>query len=82
MWVRSFVVAACAVSGLGASAGEPLPALKEVFRGRFEVGAALADSTLREGDESELALAAGQFASVSPENCLKFGQVHRRPGEL
>jgi endo-1,4-beta-xylanase len=55
------------------------PALKEVFRGDFLVGAALAPRQFLERDSASAAIVKAQFNAISPENVLKWESVHPRP---
>ena len=56
------------------------PALREVFKNDFLVGAALNASQFSGSDAREGRFIADQFDSVSPENVLKWENVHPRPG--
>ncbi|HKG92460.1 MAG TPA: endo-1,4-beta-xylanase [Gemmatimonadaceae bacterium] len=79
-------VAACAPprqaatpAASGASPAEP--ALKDVFRNDFMVGAALNPAQFGEQDAVGVALIRRHFNTITPENVLKWENVHPRPGE-
>ena len=65
---------------LGVLPGAAQPSLKEVFKTHFLVGAALNARQFTGQDQRESQLAASQFNSSTPENVLKWGLVHPRPG--
>lgn len=73
----AFVVAV-AVS----AAPAPVPALKDVFKNDFYIGAALNESQFYETDQTEAALVKTHFSSISPENDLKWEQIHPTPGHF
>lgn len=64
------------------SAGQDEPALKDVFKTDFLVGAALNEAAFSEtADENcEVALIKKHFNTISPENVLKWESVHPKPG--
>jgi endo-1,4-beta-xylanase len=67
------------VCGIAQSA-EP-PALKDQFKDKFHVGAAIATHQVL-GDEPEsMKLAARHFNTITPENLLKWQEVHPQPDE-
>jgi endo-1,4-beta-xylanase len=55
------------------------PALKNVFKDDFYIGAALSDSQLRGEDPDGITLAERHFNSIVPENILKWEEVHPEP---
>lgn len=57
------------------------PALKDVFQKDFLIGAAVNASqfTPSEKENSEVALIKKQFNSITPENALKWGEIHPGP---
>jgi endo-1,4-beta-xylanase len=62
-----------------AMAADP-PALKEVFADAFRVGAAVGTQHIMAGDESpELALVAYHYNAITPENLLKWSEIHPEP---
>ncbi len=63
----------------GSSSRQLAPALKEKFRKDFLVGAALNRNQFFERDGPAVAIVAGQFNTISPENVLKWDSVHPRP---
>jgi endo-1,4-beta-xylanase len=63
----------------GAAANAQTPALKDVFKGYFHVGAALNQAQFEGRDTRGVALIAAQFDTISPENVLKWQLVHPRP---
>lgn len=58
----------------GGAGKPPGPALKEVYQKHFLIG--MAGDLPGNYSEAELALVRGQFAVVTPENCMKPGPVH------
>ena len=83
------LTSACASSssGGGAAAGASAnamvaaqPSLKDAFRDAFLVGAALNPEQFYERDTVGAALVKRHFNSITPENVLKWEQVHPRPG--
>jgi endo-1,4-beta-xylanase len=54
--------------------------LKDVFKDRFLVGAAVNERQCSGEDEKGAALAAAQFNTITPENALKWEHVHPQPG--
>lgn len=69
------VLAGCAAPALAQ------PALKEVFRDHFLVGAALNAAQFTERDAAQVRLISRHFNSITPENVLKWEEVHPRPHE-
>ena len=55
------------------------PALKDVFAKEFLVGAALGTHQVAGEEPAALALAARQFNTITPENLLKWSEVHPEP---
>jgi endo-1,4-beta-xylanase len=72
-------MAAVAASFLASSslAAEPV-ALKDVFAKHFRVGAAIGTAQVMGEDSQALELVARQFNSITPENLLKWAEVHPR----
>lgn len=58
------------------------PALKDVFKNDFLIGAALNESVFTGANMAEATLAKAQFNSISPENVLKWESVHPEPGQF
>ena len=68
--------------GTPSTAPTPAPAtLKDAFAGSFLVGAALNESQFTEQDPRGVPIVKAQFNTVTPENILKWENVHPRPGE-
>src|SRR5436190_18062160 len=55
------------------------PALKDVFKDYFLIGAALNERQFTAKDPSETALILAQFNSTTPENVLKWESIHPEP---
>lgn len=55
------------------------PTLKDAFKADFLVGAALNESQFTGSNAVEAALVKAQFDSISPENALKWENVHPEP---
>jgi endo-1,4-beta-xylanase len=64
-----------------ASAAGAQPALKDVFDGAFRIGAALNSATFSETDAGSAAIVKKHYNTITPENHLKWGVIHPRPGE-
>ena len=80
--------AVVAVALVAAIAWPPAPAggqargavaLKDAFASAFKVGAALNENQFSERDTKGAALVKAQYNTISPENVLKWEQVHPRP---
>ncbi|MGD0682853.1 MAG: endo-1,4-beta-xylanase [Terracidiphilus sp.] len=54
--------------------------LKEAYRGDFVIGAAINSAQITGQDNSGDAIIVTQFNSISPENCLKWENIHPQPG--
>ena len=63
------------------SPGQTEPALKDVFKKDFLIGAAINESHSSEpaNGNCEVALIKKHFNSISPENVLKWGSIHPAP---
>ena len=57
------------------------PALKDVFKDDFYIGAALSVEQILGKDPEAMALVAEHFNSITPENILKWEEVHPHPGQ-
>ena len=68
-------------SATGVRQAEGTPRLKDAFKDDFVVGTCISNAQLDGKDPQRLALAAEQFSSITPENCLKWGLVHPEPGK-
>ena len=71
--VGSFLLAALAGT-------QAQPALKDVFKDDFMIGAAVNQRQVTGMDANGAALVQRQFNSVSPENVMKWESIHPRPG--
>jgi endo-1,4-beta-xylanase len=50
--------------------------LKDLYKSDFRIGTAISNQTLQQKDAVMLGLIAKEFNAITPENCLKWGQVH------
>lgn len=57
------------------------PALKTVFAGKFKVGAALGTHQVMGGEPAALDLVVRQFNTITPENLLKWQEIHPQPSQ-
>ena len=57
------------------------PPLKEAFKDDFLIGAAVSPAQFCELNTNEAAIVKTQFNSISPENVLKWGNVHPLAGQ-
>jgi endo-1,4-beta-xylanase len=55
--------------------------LKDAFKNDFLIGVAVNQSQFEGDSPREAEIAATQFDSISPENCLKWEAVHPQPGK-
>lgn len=76
----AFAALAVLLAGATPLAGQE-PALKDVFKDAFLVGAALNADQFFERDTVGAALVKRHFNTISPENELKWERIHPRPGE-
>lgn len=76
------VVAAvcCAIATTNAYAAEQ-PTLKKAFAGDFLIGTTLGTDQVTGQDTTGMDLAVKQFNAISPENLLKWAEVHPQPDE-
>jgi endo-1,4-beta-xylanase len=58
------------------------PALKDAFEDDFRVGVALSLDQISGNDPSAIALVEKHFNSITPENILKWEEVHPEPGRF
>jgi endo-1,4-beta-xylanase len=56
------------------------PALKDIFKDDFRVGAALSLDQIEGREAGALALVEKHFNTITPENILKWEEVHPEPG--
>lgn len=57
------------------------PTLKEAFKSNFRVGAAIGTPQILGEEPTALPLVARQFNTITPENLLKWQEVHPQPEE-
>jgi len=57
------------------------PALKEVFKDDFHIGVALSLDQISGNEPDALSLVEKHFSSITPENILKWEEVHPAPGK-
>ncbi len=57
-------------------------ALKEAFKDNFRVGTAISTPQILGDEPAALALVAQQFNTITPENLLKWQEVHPQPDEF
>jgi len=76
--IRSAALAAAIFATLTATAKAPV-SLKDAYKGDFYIGAAINTAQITGRDAREDAIIAEQFNSISPENCLKWENVHPQP---
>ncbi len=72
-----FVAIACENSSTDRT--DELPELKGVYETHFVMGAALSQSQVNNSDSQAMALVKQQFNSITPENLLKWENVHPEP---
>ncbi|HOQ04904.1 MAG TPA: endo-1,4-beta-xylanase [Anaerohalosphaeraceae bacterium] len=65
----------------GRSAEKEEPALKDVFEGRFRVGASLNADQIHGKIPSETALVVKHFNTITAENAMKWESIHPKPEE-
>ena len=64
-----------------ASRAEEPAALKDAFADHFRMGAALSTDQVTGAEPAALELAGRQFNTITPENLLKWAEVHPEPDE-
>jgi len=69
------------LAALTTACAQDPPALKNIFRNDFLIGAALNPSQFCESNTVEATLVKRQFNSISPENVLKWENIHPQPGQ-
>jgi endo-1,4-beta-xylanase len=80
-WLALSVVGACMHPSASPSTGTGSNALKDAFASSFRVGAAVNDRQFTGVDSVGAALVRRQFNTITPENVLKWENVHPRLGE-
>jgi endo-1,4-beta-xylanase len=76
----TFLMAMCSLSVALAAEVEVQPALKDVFKPDFLVGAALNAAQFSGADNPEVELIGKHFNTITPENVLKWEHVHPEAG--
>ena len=56
--------------------------LKDAFKGKFYIGAALNGFQITEKDTAGCRVIKEQFSAIVPENCMKSGQIQPKEGEF
>jgi endo-1,4-beta-xylanase len=79
MWMSCVAVVSALVAGAPLVAAEP--ALKDAFANDFKVGTALSTRQVMGEEPAALELVARQFNAITPENLLKWAEVHPEPGK-
>lgn len=64
---------------LCSAAAAERPRLKDAFKDDFVVGAAIGEDQIMGEEPQSMELVAEQFNAISPENCLKWAEVHPEP---
>ena len=75
-----FPLSAVLFAGISVRAEEP-QALKDVFKDAFRVGAAISTEQVMGGEPAALELTARQCNTITPENLLKWAEVHPDPNQ-
>jgi len=75
---RIFTLAAIAAASIGAAA-QTASTLKDAYRNDFKIGAAINTQQITGLDTRGDAIVAAQFDSITPENVLKWENVHPKP---
>jgi endo-1,4-beta-xylanase len=76
----ALIAASCLVATEAALA-KNAAALKEAYADHFRLGAALSTDQVRGQEPAALKLVTQQFNSITPENLLKWAEVHPQPDE-
>lgn len=79
--MRNFLCCAVISLALGLAIAAPnQPALRDVYQQAFRIGAAVNAAQFTEEDAASAALVKAQFNTITPENVLKWENVHPRAG--
>ncbi|HEU5124247.1 MAG TPA: endo-1,4-beta-xylanase [Verrucomicrobiae bacterium] len=78
---RLMAIALTSAMGISASVSAQ-PTLKETFKNDFLIGVALNESQFTGRNEWQAELAVKQFNSITPENVMKWENIHPRAGEF
>jgi endo-1,4-beta-xylanase len=68
------------ISVITTAAAQPSTTLKDAFKGKFVIGAALNDSQFTEASALESTLVKKHFNSITPENVMKWQLIHPDQG--
>ena len=82
--IHSFTAAIAVASSIVASQAAPagkLATLKEAAAGMFHVGAAINTRQITEQDKKGVAVVERHFDSITPENVMKWEEIHPKPNE-
>ncbi len=74
------MAAGCTTPGNAQAQQEKLPLLRDVYAQEFRIGVAFGHGLLDSGDAAALALAATQFNAFTPENEMKWANIHPQEG--
>ena len=66
---------------LAGLAADDQPALKDLFAGKFHIGAAIGGEVALQADHKLRPLVEKQFNSITPANLMKWGVYNPKPGE-
>src|SRR5882672_10629338 len=58
------------------------PTLKDAFKDKFLIGAALNESQFTGQNAKQVALIKKQFNTITPENVMKWGGIHPEPAQF
>jgi len=75
----SWMTATIALCALSANAAEP--ALKDVYADDFLIGSAINRWQFSDSSNQDLPIINKHFNTITAENAMKWGSLHRRPGE-
>ncbi|HVT29376.1 MAG TPA: endo-1,4-beta-xylanase [Lacipirellulaceae bacterium] len=73
--------AICAAMAVCPAAVADPPTLKDAFAGKFRIGAAVSTPQIMGQEPAALQLVAKQFNTITPENLLKWAEIHPQPDE-
>jgi endo-1,4-beta-xylanase len=79
MDIRSVAIASLLVAGFTTAAQAPVT-LQQAYKTDFYIGAAINTAQITGQDARGDALITTQFNSISPENALKWENIHPQPG--
>lgn len=77
-FTAALAMAACPIDGQAAPGGN-VAALKDAARGMFHVGAAINSRQITEADKAGVAIVEKHFDSITPENVMKWENIHPKP---